>query len=117
LTERQAVGTPDRGRPIEQLLAQSATDQTVIEWLRLSPQASGVTLVQHRVRDVGSVDFMDVYEFPPVDPDEEHGEGTLLATFVGSAKAVAASVTHGARPDRWVNDGVIQDEYADLTRH
>ena len=116
LTERQTLGALDRGRAVEQLLVPSTTDHTVIEWLRLSPQSSGVSLIRHRVQDVGSADFVDVYEFPPVDVDEEHGEGTVLATFAGSAEALAAATTHGARADRWVNDGVLQDEYADLSR-
>jgi hypothetical protein len=117
LTERQALGALDRGRCIEQLLAQSATDPSMIEWLRLSPQSSGVMLVRHRVRDVGTADYLDVYEFPPVELDEEHGEGSLLATLAGSAEALAASVEHGARADLWVMDGMIQDEYAAAARH
>ena len=116
LTEKQAIGALDRGCPIEQLLVPSTTDHRTIEWLRLSPQSSGITLVRHRVRDVGIADFLDVYEFPPVDPDEEPGEGMDLATYAGSAEALVASAAYGARVDRWVNEGVLQDEYADLTR-
>lgn len=110
------MGALDRGRPIEQLLVQSTTDHMGIEWLRLSPQSSGVALVRHRVRDLGSAAFLDLYEFPPVDPDEEPGEGAVLARFAGGAEALAASIEHGARADGWVNDGILQDEYADLTR-
>lgn len=117
LTESQAVGALDRKRPIEQLLAPASTDRATVEWLRLSPGSSGVTLVRHHVRDVGSVDFMDVHEFPPVDPAEEHGEGTIVATFAESTEALAASTQHGARTDRWVAEGVVQDEYADAARH
>jgi hypothetical protein len=112
LTEPQAAGALDRGRTIEQLLA---SDSTAIEWLRLSVRSSGVTLIRHRVRDVGGDDFKDVYEFPPIDPEEEHGEGTVLATFADGDEALAGSVDHGARVDRWVSDGMIQDEYADAT--
>ena len=97
-------------------MPQSETEPQVVEWLRLSPRSSAVGLARHRVQDVGNADFTDVYEFPSVDPDEEHGEGRVLAMFAGSAEAVAASVGHGARADRWVNDGMVQDEYADATR-
>ena len=112
LTESQAAGALDRGRAIEQLLA---SDSTVIEWLRLSGRSSSITLFRHRVRDLGGDDFKDVYEFPPVDAEEEQGEGKVLATFTKGAEALAASVDHGARAGRWVNDGMIQDEYADAT--
>lgn len=113
LSERQAVSALRRGGVIEQLLT---ADSTVVEWLRLSGQASSIKLVQHRVRDVGSVDFMDVYEFPPSDPEEQHGEGAVLATFQDAAEAVTASVNYGARADRWVNESMLQDEYADASR-
>ena len=112
LSERQARSTLDRDRPIEQLLPVTKGGE-IVEWLCLSPRADGIALVRHRVKDVGSADFMDVYEFPSVDPDEEHGEGHVLATFDASSKALSRSGEHGARQDRWVTEGVIQDEYAD----
>lgn len=84
-----------------------------MQWLCLSPRNEGIVLVKHRVEVVGNADFVDVYEFPAVDPDEEHGEGQALATFDRSVEALAASIEHGALPDRWVNEGVVQDEYAD----
>jgi hypothetical protein len=110
LTESQAVRALVQGRSIEQLLA---TEPGAIEWLRLSSRPTGVTLIRHRVRDVGADDFKDVNEFPPVDPEEEHGEGTVLTTFTEGAEALAASIDYGARADRWVIDGMIQDEYTD----
>lgn len=112
LTEKQAIGALDHGRSIEQLLAR---DSSGVEWLRLSTRSAGVTLTKHRVLDVGSDDFKDVYEFPPVDAEEEHGEGIVLATFPNGAEALAACTEHGARLDRWVTDGMIQDEYADAS--
>jgi hypothetical protein len=117
LSEDQARATLDQRRPIEQLLPVAGEgDEAVIEWQLLSPRTSGMVLVRHRVEDVGTADFLDVYEFPAVDPDEEHGEGRVLATFDGSSEALARSSEHGARPDRWVNGGVIEDEYADTKR-
>lgn len=113
LSESQAVGALRRGGAIEQLLT---ADSSVVEWLRLSGRSSIVELVRHRVRDVGSADFVDVYEFPPSDSEEEHGEGAVLATFRDAAEAVTASVNYGARADRWVNESMVQDEYADATR-
>lgn len=113
LSESQAVSVLRRGGAIEQLLT---ADSTVVEWLRLSGRGSSIGLVRHRVRDVGTVEFRDVYEFPPSDAEEEHGEGVVLATFRDAAEAVTASVNHGARTDHWVNESMLQDEYAEATR-
>jgi hypothetical protein len=113
LSESQAVGALRQGRAIEQLLT---ADSSVVAWLRLSGRSSSVELARHRVQNVGSVDFMDVYEFPPTDIEEEHGEGVVLATFRDASEAFTASVNYGARADRWVNEGMVQDEYADATR-
>jgi hypothetical protein len=105
LTETQALGALSRGRDVEQLLA---SEPTVVEWLTLAKDATGITLRRHRVWDVGRNDFTDVSEFPPVDPEEDQGEGTVLATFTDAAEALTRSVEHGARADRWVNGGMVQ---------
>jgi hypothetical protein len=106
------MGALARGRGVEQLLA---SEPTVVEWLTLSKDSTGITLRRHRVWEVGGHDFTDVSEFPSVDPEEDHGEGTVLATFTDGAEALTGSVEHGARADRWVNEGMVQDEYADAT--
>jgi hypothetical protein len=116
LSEQQALAALHRGAAIEQMLTRAETPST-IEWLRLSPGASGVVMTRHRVEDLRGMDRLDIYEFPSVDPDEAHGEGAVLGRFARGVEALAESATHGAHPDRWVNDGVIQDEYADLIRH
>lgn len=112
LSERQAISALARGDVVEQLLS---ADSTVVEWLRLSGRASSIELVRHRVQNIGSDIFIDVYEFPPSDPEEEHGEGVVLATFRDAAEAVTASVDYGARTDRWVNEFMVPDEYAEAT--
>lgn len=113
LSEGQAVDALRRGGAIEQLLT---SDSEVVVWLRLSGRGSSIELVRHRVQDVGGAVSMDVYEFPPSDEGELHGEGVVLATFGDANDAVTASVAFGARSGRWVNEGVIQDEYADYSR-
>lgn len=62
----------------------------------------------------GGDGFLDVYEFPPVDEDEYIGEGIVLGTFPKAPAALAAAHQNGARMTRWVNGGMVQDEYADL---
>ena len=112
LSEDQARSALDRRHAIEQL-HQASVGSGLVQWLCLSPRDDGIVLVEHRVEDVGTAEFVEVYEFPAADPGEEHGEGRVIATFGDSAEALAVSIEHGARPDRWVNQGKVQDEYAD----
>lgn len=84
-----------------------------VEWLQLSGRSVRFHLDPASRPDVVGDDFKDVYEFPPVDPEEEHREGTVLATFADSDEVLAAGADHGARVDRWVSDGTVKDEYTD----
>lgn len=87
-----------------------------IRWLSVHAAGGGLTLSLHRVRDEGTNDFLDVTAFSPVDEDEEFGEGRLLGRYPDAATVLAAAEAAGGRSDRWVNAGVVQDEYADLLR-
>lgn len=71
---------------------------------------AGFDLRLHHVRDDGDADFLDVHEFQPVDEDEDSGEGRLVGRYPDAETVLQAAVVMGARPDRWVNAGVIQDE-------
>lgn len=57
-----------------------------------------------------------MYEFAPLDEQEQHGEGRLVALYPDEDSALRTASSIGGRPDRWVNAGVVQDAYADL-RH
>lgn len=114
LSEGQALAALRRGAAVEQLLSTPDRLET-LEWLCLSPRSSETYLIRHRVHNVSTPEFRDVYEFPPVDPDEEHGEGVVLDRFANAVEAFAAAGEHGAQPDRWVNEGVVQDEAADVS--
>jgi hypothetical protein len=66
----------------------------------------------HRVVDVGSPDFRDVTEFPPMDEDEYPGEGREVRTFDDAEQALRAAAAFGAVAERWVNEGLIDGEYS-----
>ncbi|MFJ3883226.1 hypothetical protein ACIPW5_38000 [Streptomyces sp. NPDC090077] len=72
----------------------------------------------HTVEDVGSESFFDLSEFPPFDPDDEASEfGQLLGMAEDPLAALAvAEQRTGAKRGRWVNEGVVQDEYGDFVR-
>jgi hypothetical protein len=114
LTESQAFAALRRGAAIEQLLSTPDRPER-LEWLCLSPRSSEMYLIRHRVHNVIAPDYRDVYEFPPVDVEEDHGEGVVLGRFADAVAAFEAAGGHGARPDRWVNEGVVQDEAADTS--
>jgi hypothetical protein len=114
LTESQALAALGRGARVEQLLSSSNSPE-VLEWLCISPRSEAVCLVRHRVQNLSTSDFRDVYEFPSIDPDEEYGEGVVLGRFTDAVEALAAARQLGARPDRWVNEGVVQDKAADVS--
>lgn len=113
LSEHQALMALRRGASIEQMLTESLI-KGALRWC--STRRSGVrfALTLHHVHDDGDGDFLDVYEFQTVDDEEDAGEGRLVGEYSDAASLLKAAAVMGARADRWVNPGVIQDEYASL---
>ncbi|MFD9727370.1 hypothetical protein [Streptomyces sp. NPDC059072] len=72
----------------------------------------------HTVEDAGSESFLDLGEFPPLDPDDGDDEfGRLLGIAEDPLAAlIAAEQCSGAERGRWVNENVVQDEYGDFVR-
>lgn len=114
LTSALAQGALRRGKQIEQFLGGfDRGEEHVIRWAALSPGRDGITLYLSEVVDVGSATFCDVAEFPPLDPDEE-ASGRAIGTVTDPVDALdLAERELGAAQDRWVNHGVIGDEYVD----
>jgi hypothetical protein len=110
-----AITALSRCRQIEQFLG-GTSDGAVssITFVTISPRGDAFRVSVHEVMDVGSEDFLDVSEFPPIAEGEYVGEGRLLGTAASPTDAIAlAESIVAARPDRWVNHGVVGDEYAD----
>ena len=113
LTETQSLLALKRGSRIEQMLTRSLSEGK-LRWLVLEPDRSGIALRLHHVHDTRNADFFDVYEFAALDEEEPHGEGRLVALYPDEHAALRTASSIGSSPDRWVNAGVLQDEYADL---
>lgn len=113
MTEQQALTALRRRAPIEQMLSENL-DTASFSWLAARPSGQGFTLRLRHTRDDGSANFLDVYEFKSVDEDDYLGEGVLVGEYPDEASLLQAAVEVGAQMDRWVNEGVIQDEYRDL---
>lgn len=116
LTREFALGALRRGKEIEQLVGVVEVDGR--EGLRYVTLAGGREFVLrvHEVEDVGTDEFFDLSEFPPLDPSEYVGEGRVLGRYATAEDALEASLALGSQPDQWVNQGVLGDEYADLRR-
>ena len=114
LTSSEAAAALRRGSQIEQFLGRSNDNRRpTVRWLSAYPSGRAFELVVHHVEDIGTEGFFDVSEFPPLDDEEYVGEGRSVAAEVEPGLILDAAELHGARPDRWVNAGVVQDEYRD----
>lgn len=104
-----------RGRQIEQWLGtERLADGTwALRWMAAYQAGDSFKLVLHRVRDARARDSFDVAAFPPVDDEEEFGEGAQVAEDSDPERLLDKAVSHGAKIDRWVNQAVVQDEYRD----
>jgi hypothetical protein len=113
LTIAEAAATLRRGREVEQFIEHhvASDGRAAIRWLTAFKSGRTFELVIHDVEDVGSDDFFDVSEFPPLDDEEETGEGRFLATADDAESLLQTAVANGADSERWVNSGVVQDEY------
>jgi len=116
LSRPQAESALRRGRQVDQLLGLELLpcNRWSVRWLTISPARAGFRLIQHHVEDVApTAGTFDLYEFPPIDPEEDHGEGIEIGVESGPVEAIDLAVDHGADPERWVNFGVLADEYRD----
>jgi hypothetical protein len=116
LTVNFALGALRRGSGIQQLLGTDCVaGRPTLRWLTAwRDRDGGCVLTIHHAFDEGSEQFWDVAEFSPVDPDEYLGEGRHLGTFSTPEDVLHAAQAYGAVTTRWVNQGVIDDEYRDL---
>jgi hypothetical protein len=104
----------ENGRPVEQWLsAQPDGNDRVIKWVRIHKERrGGYGTTFFEIYDQGNESFIDVYEFQSYDPDEPYG---LMKIFDDWESALSYATTElGANPERFVSDGVIQNEYKDF---
>jgi hypothetical protein len=99
------------GRDVEQLLPERyEMNQLIIRYISLERNRSnGWTARLCEVFDNGNPDFIDIYEFEAVDPDFPFGEEWIFDSIEGAI--TFAKENFGAASDRYVNRGLIQDEY------
>ncbi|WP_327248547.1 hypothetical protein [Streptomyces sp. NBC_01320] len=125
LTESLLVGALKEGRPVEQFLGPvAASGRSGVSYVEIRPVRGSYEVYVHTVEDVGHESFFDLVEFPPFDADadadadaDEEDFGRLVATVQDplSALAAAEEVTGSVR-ERWINETMAHDEYADFVR-
>lgn len=64
-------------------------------------------------RDAGPSSSFHAHEFAPVDDDEPVGGGRLVDRFAEADMAISDAEALGGVSVRWVNQGLIGDEYRD----
>ncbi len=116
LTQNGLERALTQGRSVEQWLGVRREGHfRVLKWLSIERHRDdGVVLRVREVLDDGNPDFLDVYEFTPYDAEAEFG---VESTFATPQEAVQYALDRvGANPDRFVGQGMIQDEYADYLK-
>ena len=107
----------NRGHAVEQFLGGFEYEGSpALRWLTLQPEEDGVTLLVYESYDEGGEDFLDLYAFSEIDGEQGDSAAEHPCATLDEALTLART-RYGADPERWVNEGVVQDEYQDyLTR-
>ncbi|WP_153064881.1 hypothetical protein [Xanthomonas campestris] len=101
------------GRTVEQLLQdRREADQLVIRYVSIErDRQDGWKVRLCEVFDNGNSDLIGIYEFEALDPDFPFGKEWIFESVEAAVEFCRSSLD--AAPDRYVNEGLIQDEYKD----
>lgn len=115
LTDAFAVGALRRGRTTEQFLGACHADGLAgVAWVEVRPVVGGYEVFIHEVVDIGEI--ADLYEFPPLAEHDEEYFGQVVGRADDELGAFALAARYGAAAGRWVNQGVVVDEYHDFVK-
>lgn len=112
LTEIEITTLLNLGRTLELFLGPSRDDNNVINWIGICKGTQGtIELSTYSVFDEGDIEHLDLYSFSSVDPDSdfetiEFPSLESALTFIRDKYRLTAL--------RFVNRGMIQDEYKTL---
>ena len=100
------------GRTLEIFLGRTTDNNETINWISLTKNNAGqFELSTHSVFDDGDIDHLDIYSFEPIDPDEPF----QIRVFTTLDEALTFILdNHKLTNLRFVNQGVIQNEYKGL---
>ncbi|WP_371235183.1 hypothetical protein [Streptomyces sp. MAD19A] len=119
LAESFILGALRRGRSVQQFLGPcGSAARPGVRYVEVRVTKGPFEVYLHVVEDVGSESFLDLIEFPPFDTGDEASEFGLLLGMADEPLAAlqVAEQRVGAERGRWVNEGIVQDEYGDFVR-
>ncbi|MEZ4790848.1 MAG: hypothetical protein R2811_12615 [Flavobacteriales bacterium] len=116
LLEDQVLPHLRAGRAVEQWLGYDVYNgYRTITYLTITPSRNGDFIISWSESfDEGSHNFHDVFEFSAVDAELNARRTTHHLT--GEAAVSVAIKDHGARLDRFIGNGMIQEVYASFIR-
>jgi hypothetical protein len=106
------------GKTVEQFLGGFDHEgEPAIRYLSIRFHGGEFSLHLHELFDQGTEDYIDLYSFDYLDlPEDRFEPHPIKFNSMEDALRYAHS-EFGAVPERWVNQGVVQDEYADFKRN
>ncbi|MEU9360637.1 hypothetical protein AB0D35_21285 [Streptomyces sp. NPDC048301] len=119
VAESFIFGALRRGCSVEQFLGPvGPPERRGVRYVEVRAARTSCEVYVHAVEDVGHESFLDLDSFPPFDQNSEEEEfGQLLGRAEDPQSAlILAEKGTGAVRGRWVNQGVVQDEYRDFVR-
>jgi len=111
LDEQELVSRLSLGKPVEQWLGVDIkTDYEILKWVRINKEEDDSYVVAyHEMFDDGGENFLDIYAFESVDPDEPYGVITEFTNYVDALSFCLGK--YGCSWDKFVGTGMIQEEY------
>ena len=120
LTRSFAEGTLRRGCEVEQLVEAFEEDsRRGLRWASISPATRfhGFIVGLHIVEDLDDTYRLTVDEHPSFHETDEKDFGQTIGETESAEEAIdLANRELGADPARWVDQGVLQDEYNDYLK-
>lgn len=117
LEKNQLITNLKLGKPVEQWIGTSVEENDVIlKWLRIDKEPKGEYCVAYfESLDEGDEDFLDIYEFSKLDPDEPYGIINCFQSYEDALKF--AMEEYKCEEIKFLNARLIQDEYLSYLRN
>jgi len=115
LLREEAEASLRRHRSVECFLGDCAREgRPGIRHLSLILENGAIVMRLYETADLGRPDFLDISEFGPLDPDLADGDADEVEKFVTFDDCLQTMRQRWPGSDRrLVNEGIVQDEYAD----
>ena len=104
-----------KSEEVEQFLKFTKLDgKAILSWLTLRRQNDGYALIHHKQYDQGSLSDVNIYDFKYLYMPKNRDEPEYIEFSSLDLALDYASKNLGASHVKWVNQGVIQEEYRDF---